>query len=280
MLIDTAIIPAAGLGTRLLPYTKGIPKEMLPIIVREGNEVLVKPVLQYIFEALYDLGIRKYYFIVGKSKRVIEDYFTPDYQYIEFLENLGKRKLASILKKFYRYIENSEIIMVNQPLPRGFGDAILRTKSFMTSNVFIVHAGDDIIYPNHMENLNNLLSHYRKYAPKIAFLYDYSDHPERYGVIIGEEENDYIIVKDVIEKPRKALSNKVIVAVYIFDIDIYSALESTKPCKGEHQLTDAIRFLLKRGEKVHALRVRGRRLDLGTPEYYLEALKIFVKENM
>ncbi len=175
--IDTAVIPAAGLGTRLLPYTKGIPKEMLPIIVKEVDEVLVKPALQYIFEALYDSGIRKYYFIVGKGKRVIEDYFTPDYQYVEFLENLGKEELASVLKRFYERIENSEIIMVNQPLPRGFGDAVLKTKSFMTSNVFIVHAGDDIIYPNHVENIKNLLRHYEEHRPKIVFFYDYSDHP-------------------------------------------------------------------------------------------------------
>lgn len=279
MCIEAAVIPAAGLGTRLLPYTKGIPKEMLPIIVKENNRILVKPALQYIFESLYDSGIRRYYFIVGRGKRVIEDYFTPDYQYIEFLEEMGKKELASILKRFYERIENSEIIMINQPLPRGFGDAVLRTRSFMTNNLFIVHAGDDIIYPNHAESIKALINHYRRFQPKIAFLYDYSDHPERYGVIVGEEIGDYIVVEDVIEKPLRPPSNKVVIAIYIFDKDIYDALNEVRPKTGEHQLTDAIRYLLKKGESVHAVRVNGRRLDLGTPQYYLDALKAFVQEN-
>lgn len=277
--IDTAVIPAAGLGTRLLPYTKEIPKEMLPIIVKDNGDVLVKPVLQYIFEALYRAGVRKFYFIVGRGKRVIEDYFTPDYRYVEFLESIGKEKLARNLRKFYEYVEESKVLMINQPVPRGFGDAVLRTKPFMTSNIFIVHAGDDIIYPNHTENIIELVKHYETYKPKAVFLYDYSDHPERYGVIIGEEKQEFIEVYDVIEKPEKPPSNKVVVAIYVFDQDIYEALEKTRPSRGEHQLTDAIRFLLRSGEKVHAIKSRGQRLDLGTPEYYLEALKVFVKEN-
>lgn len=102
--IDIAVILVAGLGTRLLPCTKEIPKEMLPIIVKDNGDVLVKPVLQYIFEALFKVGIKKFYFIVGRGKRVIEDYFTLDYRYVEFLENIGKEGLARNLRKFINYV--------------------------------------------------------------------------------------------------------------------------------------------------------------------------------
>ena len=169
--------------------------------------------------------------------------------------------------------------MINQPYPRGFGDAVLRTRSFMVDDAFLVHAGDDIIYPSHKQSLQELITYYHTFRPKAVFLYDESVHPEKYGVIIGEEHDGVLHVYDVIEKPSKPPSNKVIVAIYIFDKEIYNALINTKPEKGEHQLTDAIRYLIKRGEKVYAIRVKGKRLDLGTPEYYLEALKVFVEEN-
>ena len=279
-MLNSAIIPAAGLGTRMLPFTKETPKEMLPVIVKENEDIVVKPALHFIFDALYEAGIRRFYFVVGRGKRIIEDYFTPDWNYVDFLIKIGKDFQANILKKFYKKIEESELIIINQPVPRGFGDAVLRTKSSMTDDAFIVHAGDDIIYPDHKSNIIRLMNHYLKFKPKVVFLYDISEHPEMYGVIIGEDNKGYIDVYDVIEKPRKPISNRVIVAIYIFDKDIYEALEKVKPNNGEHQLTDAIRYLLKRGEKVHAIKVRGRRLDIGSPKQYLNALKSFVEENM
>jgi UTP--glucose-1-phosphate uridylyltransferase len=264
----------------MLPFSKEIPKEMLPVIVRKREGILVEPVLHFIFDALYDAGFRKYYFVVGRGKRVIEDYFTPDWSYVDYLRSIGKASLARILEAFYRRIEECEIVMINQPYPRGFGDAVLRTRPFMVDDTFLVHAGDDIIYPNHVGSIVALLDHFTRYRPRAVFLYDISRHPERYGVIVGEDMGDYIEVSDVIEKPLRPPSNKVVVAVYMFDKSIYDALEATKPSKGEHQLTDAIRYLLKRGERIHAVRVRGRRLDLGTPEYYFEALKVFVEESV
>ena len=276
--IRAAIVPAAGLGSRLLPFSKEVPKEMLPLIVRTDYHIIVEPVLHYIFDSLYKAGFRKFYFIVGRGKRVIEDYFTPDWNYVDFLVKKGKFSLAKMLEEFYKRIEECDIIMVNQPSPQGFGDAVLRTRPFMTDKVFLVHAGDDVIYPNHVNNIVRLVHHYLKHKPKVAFLYYISKTPKRYGVIIGNERNGFIEVEDVMEKPSKPPSNKVIVAVYIFSADIYDALEKTKPKQGEHQLTDAIRYLIRVGEKIHAIRVHGKRLDLGTPEYYLEALKTMVEE--
>jgi len=278
MSIESVVLTAAGLGTRMLPFSKEVPKEMMPLIVRTANGIVVMPVLHYIFDSLYEVGFRRFYFVVGRGKRVIEDYFTPDWNYVEFLQRNGKDYLAKMLAEFYERIEKCNIVMVNQPSPRGFGDAVMRTRPFMTEDVFLVHAGDDIIYPNHVDSVKRLIEHYYRYRPKTVFLYDVSSTPERYGVIVGREANGYVEVEDIVEKPTRPPSNRVVVAIYIFDQDIYDALDKTKPVQGEHLLTDAIKYLIKRGEKIHAVRVSGKRLDLGTPDQYFYALKTMVEE--
>jgi len=276
--IESAVLTVAGLGTRMLPFSKEVPKEMMPLIVRTANGVAVVPILHYIFDSLYDAGFRRFYLVVGRGKRVVEDYFTPDWGYVEFLQRAGRDSLARMLTEFYEKVEQCDIVMVNQPSPKGFGDAVLRTRPFMAEEAFLVHAGDDIIYPNHVDNLKRLLEHYYRHRPKLVFLYDVSSNPERYGVIVGREADGYMEVDDIIEKPERPPSNRVVVAIYLFDRDIYDALDKTRPIQGEHQLTDAIRHLLKRGERIHAIRVSGRRLDLGTPDQYFHALKNIVEE--
>ncbi|MEM2294189.1 MAG: hypothetical protein QXX41_13030, partial [Nitrososphaerota archaeon] len=117
---------AAGLGTRLLLATKEMPKEMLPLFSSGRNvDLLLKPVLQLIFEQLYDLGFREFCFVVGRGKRSIEDHFTPDYNYIELLKGKNKVNLVKNLEEFYQKVEKSIIFWVNQPEPRGFGHAVL-----------------------------------------------------------------------------------------------------------------------------------------------------------
>jgi len=276
--VENAVLTVAGLGTRMLPFSKEVPKEMMPLIVRSANGIAIMPVLHYIFDSLYEVGFRKFYFVVGRGKRVVEDYFTPDWSYVELLQRVGKDSSARILIEFYEKVEQCSIVMVNQPSPRGFGDAVLRTRPFMIEDVFLVHAGDDITYPNHVDNVKRLIEHYYRYRPKAVFLYDVSSNPERYGVIVGREANGYIEVEDLVEKPAKPPSNRVVVAIYIFDQDIYDALDKTRPIQGEHQLTDAIKYLIKRGEKIHAVRVSGKRLDLGSPDQYYHALKTMVEK--
>jgi len=241
--------------------------------------VAVVPILHYIFDSLYEAGFRRFYLVVGRGKRVVEDYFTPDWGYVGFLQRAGRNSLARMLIELYERVEQCDIVMVNQPSPKGFGDAVLRTRPFMAEEAFLVHAGDDIIYPNHVDNLKRLLEQpYYRHRPKSVFLYDVSSNPERYGVIVGREADGYMEVDNIIEKPERPPSNRVIVAIYLFDRDIYDALDKTRPIQGEHQLTDAIRYLLKRGERIHAIRVSGRRLDLGTPDQYFHALKNIVEE--
>ena len=144
--IKKVVITAAGLGTRLLSVTTEMPKEMLPLFCMGSNgDLLLKPVLQLIFEQLYEVGFREFCFIVGRGKRSIEDHFTPDYSYVELLRKRGKEGLAMELEEFYRKVESSVIAWINQPEPRGFGDAVLRAEPFVDNEPFLVHAGDTYV---------------------------------------------------------------------------------------------------------------------------------------
>ena len=107
MRITKAVILAAGLGTRLVPYSKEMPKEMLPIFQKENGETVLKPIIQVVFEQLFDAGIREFCFIVGRTKRAIEDHFTPDWDYVDLLLQKNKEFQARMLENFYRKIEES-----------------------------------------------------------------------------------------------------------------------------------------------------------------------------
>ena len=153
------VLTVAGLGTRLLPLTKELPKEMLPIYSRtKTGELVLKPILQVIFESLFQYGIRDYSFIVGKTKRAVEDHFTPDFDLIKYLKKEKKEKLARILNDFFKKLEKSNISFTYQPKPIGFGDAIERGKRFVDKNYFLLHAGDDISISNN----NNHLKRFEK----------------------------------------------------------------------------------------------------------------------
>jgi len=126
LVIRKVIIPAAGLGTRLFPATKEQPKEMLPIFSRSSHgDMMVKPVVQLVFEQLHEAGLREFCYVVGRGKRGIEDHFTPDPDCIRTLEGMGKNGPASDLEGFYEKLESSTIMWVNQPTPKGFGNAVL-----------------------------------------------------------------------------------------------------------------------------------------------------------
>jgi UTP--glucose-1-phosphate uridylyltransferase len=144
-MMNSAVVAAAGLGTRLLSATKEQPKEMLPVFASTDGIVCVKPIIQEIFEQLFDVGVRRFFFIVGKGKRAIEDHFTPDREFIDRLGVHGNNNQASHLDAFYRRIDASMIVWVNQPEPKGFGDAVLQAKHLMTEEPFLLHAGDTII---------------------------------------------------------------------------------------------------------------------------------------
>ena len=158
------ILTVAGLGTRLLPLTKELPKEMLPIYSKTSKgDITLKPILQVIFESLYQYKIREYCFIVGRTKRSVEDHFTPDNDLIKHLQKEKKKELALDLKNYFSKLEKSHIVFTYQPKPIGFGDAIQRGKKFVNNEYFLLHAGDDIVISKNNNHLQRLESNFKKY---------------------------------------------------------------------------------------------------------------------
>lgn len=277
-MLKKAVIPAAGLGTRLLPITKELPKEMLPVVALTKNgQLCMKPMLQAIFEQLYDAGFKEFAFIVGRGKRAIEDHFSPDEDFIQNLKNKNKKDFAGELQNFYEKINNSTIVFINQPKPKGFGDAVDRAALFTGNEQFLIHAGDDLIISENNDHLKRAVKTYKEYNTDALFLIEEVADPRHYGVITGNEIKPGIFkVTNVVEKPEKPLSNLAIIAMYIFKPIIYHAIEKVKPDKnGEIQLTNAIKLLIDWNYKVYGLKLKHteKRIDIGTAESYLQMLK-------
>jgi len=279
LIIRKVVVPAAGLGTRLFPATKEQPKEMLPIFSRLSNGGAgVKPLLQMVFEQLCDFGFREFCFVVGRGKRSIEDHFTPDHNSVVMLKNKGRGDQASDLDGFYTKLKTSTIVWVNQPEPKGFGDAVLMAQPFVQNERCLVHAGDTYIISKNAEHLKLLTKVYERFDADAVFLVQEMEDPRQYGVIKGEEvEKGVYKVTAAIEKPEKPPTNLAIMPIYAFHPTIFKALQKTTPDKGgEVQLTDAIQKLIDWGLKVYALQLNPNevRLDVGNPETYWEALSL------
>jgi UTP--glucose-1-phosphate uridylyltransferase len=276
-MIKKVVIPAAGLGMRLLPATKEQPKEMLPFFARGVNgQLCLKPLLQIVFERLYNAGFREFCFIVGRGKRSIEDHFTMDNNFIKQLKNRNKFDLAKELDQFYEKICNSNIIFINQPEPLGFGDAVYHAKLFTGKEEFLVHAGDDLIISMNNDHLKRLINVFEKYNADAAFCVERVENPEKYGVITGKQiDKNVYKVEKIIEKPSVPPSNIAIVAIYIFKAKIYEVIPKIPPdANNEIQLTDAIQQLMNEKCDVYAVELNQneKRIDIGTPESYWAAL--------
>jgi len=270
------VIPAAGLGTRLLPITKEMPKEMLPLFFKEkGGKVCLKPMLQAVFEQLYDAEFREFCIVVGRGKRAIEDHFTPDWSFVKYLKSKYKGGPADELHEFYKKISSSSIIFVNQPEPKGFGDAVFKARAFTSSENFLVHAGDDLILSKGKPYLMELIEVFEQFNADAVLLVETVKDPRRYGVVEGKKVSEGVYeVRTIVEKPRVPRSNMATIAVYIFKPIIYREIEKLKPDKSkEIQLTDAIQGLINQGNKVYAIELEeGKRIDIGTSEIYWKAL--------
>jgi len=278
-MIHKVIVPAAGLGTRLFPATKEQPKEMLPIFSTSANgDISVKPVVQMVFEQLYEAGFREFCYVVGRGKRGIEDHFTPDIDCIKILEGMGKNGQAADLDLFYEKLELSTIMWVNQPEPKGFGNAVLMAQPFVENERCLVHAGDSCIISPKMDYIKKLLAAYELFNADAAFIVLEIEDPRQYGIIEGNEiEPGIFKVKAVVEKPEKPPTNLAIMAMYVFAPVIFKALKETQPGKnGEIQLTDAIQKLIDWGLTVCAVKLDScyYHLDIGSPERYWDALSL------
>ncbi len=274
-----AVIPAAGMGTRLLSATKEQPKEMLPVFASsEGRVACVKPLLQLIFEQLFEFGVREFFFIVGRGKRAIEDHFTPDRGFIKSLQSSGSSSQAAQLLGFYEKIEASAIVWLNQPEPRGFGDAVLRAEPHVGDGPFFVHAGDTYIISKRRNILTRLEAEHTENSADATLAVQTVRDPRQYGVVESYlTKRGLLEVASVIEKPARPRSRLAIMPLYVFNKSIFHALRTTTPDKkGEIQLTDGIQNLVKAGRRVQAVKLRldDVRLDIGTPENYWEALRL------
>lgn len=271
-----SIITAAGKGTRLLPITKEMPKEMMPIFTKiSDNQRIVIPLVQYIFEQLYSVGIRDYCFVVGREKRSIEDHFTPHDSFLNELSGMRK----NLISNFYKKLEKSHLMWINQNKPIGFGDAVNRTKRYVDKNDFVVHAGDITIISKVKHPMVRLIETAKK-DPSISavLLCKKVKDASLYGVPkIEKISNSIFKVKEVEEKPNRPKSNYGILALYYFKPILFDYLKKIKPGKGnEFQLTDAIQKLIEDNKKVVAIPLLKNEIevDVGTVESYRFAQEI------
>jgi UTP--glucose-1-phosphate uridylyltransferase len=272
-MIKKVVIPAAGLGIRLLPATKEQPKEMLPIFSRLSNgRLCIKPFLQLVFETLYDIGFREFCFVVRRGKRSIEDHFTLDGSLSKYLLQNEMIELANEVGRFYEKLSTSNIVFVNQPEARGFGDAVLQARPFTGEENFLVHAGDDLLISAKNHPISRMIEVFEKLNADVLFYVNEVEDTRLYGVIKGRKIKDGLFrVEEIEEKPTVPLSNLAIVATYAFSEKIYEGIKRTSPdVNNEIQLTDAIQYLIEEGYPVYALSLRNdeRRIDIGTPESY------------
>ena len=269
------VITAAGKGTRLLPFTKEMPKEMMPIFSNMGKKKMVLPLLQYVYEQLYSMNFRDYCFVVGREKRSIEDHFAPHETYLRDLEGDYKK----IMKQFYEKLEKSHLVWINQNKPLGFGDAVKRSERYVGKEDFIVHAGDVTILSKNKHPILRLMEVAEKNPDvKAILLCKKVKDLKRYGVpTIEKLSSNLFSVKEVIEKPDKPKSEFGILPLYYFKSEIYSSLKKIKLGKGkEFQLTDAIQNLIQGKHKVLAIPLNKNEyeVDVGTVESYKEAQDI------
>tara|TARA_B100000029_G_scaffold496406_1_gene562685 strand:+ start:938 stop:1777 length:840 start_codon:yes stop_codon:yes gene_type:complete len=268
--VTKVIITAAGKGTRLLPFTKEIPKEMMPIFSTAfTKKKVVMPLLQYIYEQLYSMNFRDYCFVVGREKRSIEDHFTPHDTYLKELTGDYKK----FITKFYQKLEKSHLVWINQNRPLGFGDAVKKASKYVGNDDCIVLGGDVAILTKSRHPILRLIETAKKNPDaKAILLCKKIKDSTKYGVpTVKKISNDLFLVKEVVEKPNKPKSQFGILALYYFRPEIFSSLNKIKKGKGkEFQLTDAIQKLIDDKYKVLAITLNKNEeeIDVGTVESY------------
>ena len=268
-LITRAVIPAAGLGTRFLPATKAIPKEMLPVVD--------KPAIQYVVEEAYSAGFSDLLLITGDNKGALVDHFLQSPALEERLNARGDTDRLAALRNLHKL---PKLHTVRQESPRGLGDAVLTAAEQIGDHPFAVLLGDDLIEPSEML-WQQMLEVYREHGGSVLALMEVPDSDvSKYG-IAQVSANPPLRVTDLIEKPSKAdaPSNLAIIGRYILSPEIFSVLRHTSVGKGgEVQLTDAISTLARDeriGGPVHAVVARVRRFDTGDRLSYLKTVVEF-----
>lgn len=265
MKIRKAVIPAAGYGTRFLPATKSIPKEMLPIVD--------KPTIQYVVEELVEAGIEQIIIVSGWHKRAIEDHFDRHLELEQKLEESGKTEYLEMIRKVS---DMAEFVYVRQKEMRGNGDAILTAKNIVGNEPFIVHWADEFINAT-PSSIKQLIEAYKKYGTTIlgGIRTDNPDDALKYGFASGPElEDGAIKVENLIEKPgaENKPSNLAIVSGYVYTPEIFEALENFPVEKGKELVwVDGVNAMRGKGIDSHAIEIKdGKYYDCGNVAAYLK----------
>ena len=263
-MIKQAIIPLAGLGTRLLPLTSVIPKELLPINGKIG--------IEHILEECIDAGINEFIFIISKKKISIKKYFFNDNFYKKIIKKKNDKKIKKEFNKLKKY--QKMIKFVYQDNPKGTGDAILKCEKLLKGNFFLMLLPDDIIIKkNCTKEMINL--HRKKNSSIIATKKVKKATVSRWGILsVLNKKKNYFQISDVIEKPtiKSAPSNYAIIGRYILPKKIFSEIKLLKPGAGnEIHITDAIRNLIIKGDKFFGNIFKGKYLDCGTLKGYINS---------
>ena len=264
-MIHKCLFPAAGYGTRFLPATKAMPKEMLPI--------LTKPLIQYGVEEALESGCYEIGIVTGRGKRSIEDHFDINYELEHQISGTDKEELLSSIRKL---TESCSFSYTRQNEMKGLGHAILTGETLIGNEAFAVILADDLCHNAKGQGvLSQMVALYKKYRCSIVAIEEVDKNEvDKYGIIQGEEiESGVYRVSDMIEKPSvdKAPSNLAIIGRYILTPDIFDILRVTKPGKkGEIQITDALLEQAKQG-RVLAYKFQGKRYDCGSIDGYVKA---------
>jgi len=263
-MLRQAIIPLAGLGTRLLPLSSVMPKELLPI---NG-----KPNLEYLLEECIQAGIKEFIFIISKNKEAIKKYFFNDDFYKKILKKKKEKKIFEAYKSIKKYQKMIKFVYQNNP--KGTGDAILKCKKFIKSSHFAMLFPDDLIIKRNCTR-EMIKLHNRTNGSVISSKKVNKNDVSRYGILsIKNKKKNYFQIKDVVEKPsiNKSPSNYAIIGRYILPRKILIKLKNLKPGQGgEVHITDAIKQLIDDGEKFYANIFKGKYLDCGTLSGYIKS---------
>ena len=267
--VTKAVIPAAGLGTRFLPATKALPKEMLPLVD--------KPVIQYVVEEAVSAGLTDVLMITGRNKNALENHFDRAH---EIESALAKKGDTARLGEVAFSNTLADVHYTRQGDPMGLGHAVLRAKSHVADQAFAVLLGDDVIDSRDSLLPEMLETHLRHDAHVVALMEVDPSQIHLYGCARVESTNDPNVVKilDLVEKPTReeAPSNLAVIGRYVLKPEIFEVLEHTEPGRGgEIQLTDALQYSAHhpaKGGGVYGLVFRGRRYDTGDKLDYIKAM--------
>ena len=264
-MIKQAIIPLAGLGTRLLPLTSVFAKELLPI---NG-----KPGLEYILDECIEAGIREIIFIISKKKMMIKKYFYNDKFYKNIIKNKNDPRIIAEYKKILKYKKMIKFVFQNNPL--GTGDAVLKTKKFITNKYFLMLLPDDLIVKHNCSK--SMISINKKFNSAVmASMKVHKNNVTRWGIYDVKKKinKNNFMIKRVVEKPsvKNAPSNNAVIGRYILPKTIFDKLNKLKPGKGnEIHITDAIQLLIDDNEKFIGHNFIGKYLDCGTMSGYINS---------